>query len=387
MYRHDERDAFHPWTIAQNETDFWLRSTVQYLANLSSGSEEERNSFGAKLANEYARFPRRRMNAVVQVKELERLLSFPAWKKRYAMYGVWVATEIVRALEGHGIKINHADGELRFAFAESRIVDVETARPRVSLFSERRTPLKNPLGKSRVSSVQPDFSVWSHGAEPYRCVLVIEVKHYKKPSQRNFREALIDYASAHPRAKVVLVNYGPIGSVLKSLPDPLSGRCELVGYLNPEDREARGHFREVVRSCVGEPVTRMSQVEPADVVDADVIAVDTSRSMAEILESNWFWGFIGQLRGGVSKIALVDNRIRAFETKGTLKNWLTHHELGHATSLSEPISELLREHGNIIVVTDQGGLSSLSGLVHETVKVNVDGEPEVKLIKIVKRVL
>ena len=28
-YRSDHHDALHPWTIAQNETDYWLRSTVQ----------------------------------------------------------------------------------------------------------------------------------------------------------------------------------------------------------------------------------------------------------------------------------------------------------------------------------------------------------------------
>ena len=381
-YQSDERDALHPWTIAQSETDYWLRSTVQYLASLSIRSEEERNAFGAKLASAYGKFPRRRMTADIQVKDLERLLSLPAWKKRYEFYGVWVAAEIVRALEDHAITINHADGELKFAFAEARIADVETARPKVSLFSERRIPLADPVGKSRVSSVQPDFGIWARGSQPDRCVMIVEVKHHKKRSRRNFRDVLIDYANAHPRATVVLVNYGPVGSAFTDLPVTISDRCMLIGYLNPEDRLARDRFREVVRNCVGEPAAKTFYEER--VALADVVVIDTSHSMSEILCSNWFWDFIGDLEDSDSKVALVDSRIRALERHDTLKDWLSRHELGRSTSLSGPVSELLRDHERILVVTDQGGLHSLSDLNATVRKLKVDNQPDLRLLQVSK---
>ena len=322
------------------------------------------------------------MGADIQVKDLERLLSLPAWKKRYEFYGVWVATEIVRSLEDHEITINHADGELKFAFKETRIANVETARPKVSLFSERRVPLANPVGKSRVSSVQPDFGLWARGSRPDKCIMIVEVKHYKKRSRRNFREALINYANAHPRSMVVLVNYGPVGSALTDLPDTISDRCKLIGYLNPEDRLARDRFREVVRTCVGEPA--VSTFCEERVALAEVIVIDTSYSMSAILLSDWFLDFIDELTDSASKVALVDSQIRALETHDTLKDWLFWNELGRSTSLLGPVTELLKSHERIVVVTDQGGVDSLSGLDATIREFKVDNPPEARLLQVSK---
>ena len=188
------------------------------------------------------------------MEDLERLLSLPAWRKRYELYGVWVATAIVGALEDHEVTINHTNGELKFAFGEARIADVVTSRPKVSLYSERRTPLASPVGKGRVSSVQPDFGLWACGSQQDDCVMIVEVKHYKRRSRSNFREALIDYANAHPKAIVVLVNYGPVGSAFADLPKAIDERCKMIGYLNPENLLAQDSFRRAVQTCVGTPV-------------------------------------------------------------------------------------------------------------------------------------
>ena len=76
-FRIERRDALHPWTIAQNETDCWLQFIVQYLASLLLRPEEEQIVFGARLKEAYEEFPRRRVSADIQVGELERLLSLP----------------------------------------------------------------------------------------------------------------------------------------------------------------------------------------------------------------------------------------------------------------------------------------------------------------------
>ena len=376
-------DALHPWAIALNETDYWLGSMVQCLATFLKQPVEEREEYGARLASAYAAFPRRRMSADVDVKDLERLLSLPAWKKRHELYGVWVATEIVRALKDHEITINHADGELKFAFVEARIADVESAWPRVSLFSERRTALADPIGKGRKSSVQPDFGIWARRPRtPEDCGLIVEVKHYKRRSKRNFREALIDYANAHPSAKVVLVNYGPVGPAFADLPVLVRDRCTLIGYLNPENRAAQEEFRDVIRNCVGEPAFKNLRKDAA--VPGEILAVDSSASMIGIHCSSWFRDFIGGREDRATKVAVVDRRIRAFETCESLKDWFDDNQLGFGTELSGPVTELLRDHDHVVVVTDQDGLDSLSGFDATIRELEGDNPPNVKLLEISK---
>ena len=381
-YGCDKCDALHPWTIAQNETDYWLRSTVQYLGMLLLRPEEERDAFGEKLVRAYAKFPRRRISAHIQVEDLERLLSLPAWRKRYELYGVWVATSIMGALEDHEVTVNHANGELKFAFGESRIADVETSRPKVSLYSERRTPLASPVGKGRVSSVQPDFGLWACRSRQDDCVMIIEVKHYKRRSRSNFREALIDYANAHPRAMVVLVNYGPVGSAFADLPKAISDRCKMIGYLNPENPLAQDSFRKAVQTCVGTPFIKTIGNEQS--VSAEVIVVDSSQSMSQILRSDWFMGFIDELKDSDLKFAFVDSKIREFGSHDKLRDWLSQHNLGLSTSLSGPVAQLMKDYEPIIVVTDQGGRDSLYDLSGTICELNVDNQPDVRLLQISK---
>ena len=381
-FQSERRDALDPRTIAQNETDYWLRSIVQYLARLLLRPEEEQLAFGAKMAEAYAKFPRRRVSADIQIKDLERLLSLPAWKKRHEFYGVWVATEIVRALDDHKITIHHADGELTFPFREARIVDVETARPKVSLIGERRAPLRSPVGKDRKSAVQPDFGLWAGGRQPDDCAMIVEVKHYKKRSRGNFREALIDYARAHRQATVVLVNYGPVGSDFADLPWEVRDRCNMIGHLSPENRLARDRFRKAVRTCVGEPVAETLDRE--HLTAAEVIVVDSSLSMSGIVRSDWFREFIEQLEVSRSKFALVDTQVRKFGTHDMLRGWLSQPEFGRSTSLLQPVSELLRIYKRLVVVTDQHGLDGLSALEVTIHKLNVAEEPDARVLQVLR---
>ena len=95
--------------------------------------------------------------------------------------------------------------------------------------------------------MQPDFGLWCDGREPERCALVVEAKHYKRRARRNFWDALVDYARAHPRAPMLLVNYGPVGS-FEDLPADVAKRCEPIGHLNPQQHRVREEFRERVRA-------------------------------------------------------------------------------------------------------------------------------------------
>ena len=154
----DSRDGLDPWMIAQNETDDWLRNMVLFLGRLSLRPEAEQQRFGTMLAAHYARLSRQRLNAEIEVADLERLLSLPAWRKRHAMFGVWVATEILASLDDHEIVIHHGNGELQFGFGETRIAEIRSTRPALALDAERRTPHAAPVGRGRDRSVQPDFA-------------------------------------------------------------------------------------------------------------------------------------------------------------------------------------------------------------------------------------
>ena len=363
----DRRDGLDPWMIAQNETDYWLRTMVLFLGRLSRRPEAEQQRFGTMLAAHYARLGRRRLNADIEVADLERLLSLPAWRKRHAMFGVWVATEMLASLGDHEIVIRHDNGELRFGFGETRIAEIRSTRPALALDAERRTPYATPVGRGRERSVQPDFGLWRDGREAEKCVIVVEVKHYKKRSKRNFRDALIDYARAHARATVLLVNYGPVGAFV-DLPSDVAGRCEAMGYLNPQEQAVRDAFRTAVRVRVGDPVKPVAAWLDEGV--PAVVVIDVSGSMKETLKSAWFSGFVDDLASrGLEELVLVDTDVRDVAPTRRVHEWLRDNRLGQ-TYLPGPLSRLLDGSNWALVVTDSDGFASLDRL--DVVEIDAD---------------
>ncbi|MGY3478737.1 hypothetical protein [Bradyrhizobium ottawaense] len=378
-FHSDPSDAFHPWTIAQSETDFWLRSEVQYLANLRAEPYEKRMAFGAELQRTYATFGRRRFSSTVDVRSLERILSLPAWRKRYEFYGVWVATQIIGALDDHQVTIKHDNGVLRFAFNETRLADIASSRPLLSLYSERRSPLIDPVGKTRKKAAQPDFSIWTHDSKGAMCVLVVEVKHYKKESTANFGAALVDYAKAHPKAKIVLVNYGPATGDYSALWGADKERCIVIGNLNPDMLAKKSTFRELIRGVVGGPVSYASPDTALGTSKA--IAIDVSASMSSILESDWFWGLVGLPEYEGLNFFLVDREVRGKVERKHLQDWIRQEKLGPTTSLLAPIVELLKTHETVTLVTDEDGVASLASLHISPIEL-VDPHPKAKLLQL-----
>lgn len=370
----DRDDGLNLWVIAQNETDYWLRTTVQILGRLVAGPEAEMERFCAELWARYEALPRRRLNVQTDLAVLLRLLSLPVWRKRHELYAVWIATEMLAAAEGHDVKVHSAQGELRFAFRQTKIADIVSTRPVVSLFAERRTPLDSPIGKGRKNNVQPDYGLWRAEWSREWCSLVVEVKHYKRSDGRNFRDALVDYARAHPCAAVMLVNYGPVG-MSGRLPYDLRQRCRTVGNLNPRKAEAKDEFRKAVRQQIGEPVWTVGRLAASGEVPKSVV-VDSSASMAGILRGRWFGRFAGDLvRGGVEKAVLVDVGLRAIVRTDTLARWIWENELGRGTKLAAAVAGLVQAEGWTLVVTDDDGLRDLRSL--DTGMELVDEEVEI----------
>lgn len=375
----DPDDAFGLGSIAQNETDYWLPHCILHLAALSKKPLQEQESFGAELKAAYVNFPRRRVGLDTEAKDIEKLLSLPAWEKRHEFYGVWVATEMVRGLDAHKVMINHADEELKFAFTKAEIAVVKTARPEIALFSERRTPLNNPVGRNRKNAAQPDLTLWTKG-EHEKCILVVEVKHYKKRSARNFKDALEDYARAHPLAEVLLVNYGPVGPAFTDLPESIVGRCKMLGWMSPENTPARDCFQKAVRKCIGSPVVPYSYEE---VARQKIFVIDVSLSMRRALTSFWFTNFVRRLEreNHDADLVLVDNEIRAVVRPEAFQTWLANNKLGSLTALNRRISRLLDNHDKLVIVTDQEGLENLSHPNLAISQLCIDAESEIMVLR------
>ena len=240
----------------------------------------------------------------------------------------------------------------------ARIADIASARTAVSLYSERRTPLESPIGKGRKNNVQPDYGLWREDLCGQRCSLVVEVKHYKRSDGRNFRDALVDYATAHAVAVAMLVNYGPVG-MADELPYDLRQRCRTVEHLNPRNKEAKDEFRKAVRKQIGEPTRTVGRVVAGSGLPRSVI-VDTSASMADVLQSAWFGEFASNLaRGGAETAILIDDGLRATVGMESVAGWIRENELGWGTRLAAAVAALVEAEGWTLVVTDSDGLADV----------------------------
>ena len=156
----------------------------------------------------------------------------------------------------------------------------------------------------------------------------------------------------------------------------------MIGYLNPENSLAQDSFRKAVQTCVGTPFIKTIGNEQS--VSAEVIVVDSSQSMSQILRSDWFMDFIDELKDSDLKFAFIDSKIRKFGQHDKLRDWLSQHNLGLSTSLSGPVAQLMKDYEPIIVVTDQGGRDSLYDLSGTICELNVDNQPDVRLLQISK---
>lgn len=367
-------DIFDLRSLAAMDADNWLGNHVRLLAGSTRFQPAITRAAGAALRDFFSSFDRKNFSSKVRIEDLRSILSLPAWKKRYEAYGVWVATRMVNAMDGHDIQIRHDGGHLPFAFKEAILADIGTARPPMVLFTERKVPLGSPVGKSRKNNAQPDFSVWTDEADP-RCVLVVEVKHYKKESRRNFGDALFDYGAAHPHAGIVLVNYGPATDDYAAL--RRVRRATAIGHFTPGMPGPSDKFRMLVQEAVGHPV-RIEKPE-AVLSRTEAIVIDVSGSMVDVLASTWLKGLLGfEPRATVH---LVDHALRATLPAGEVSKWLSENDAGSSTSLTTSLYRVLEEHASVLLVTDEDGAGSLSGL--RVNPVEIEGvHPQVRLMRV-----
>ena len=354
----DRGDALFIGSLAQNETDFWLRQLVVPMAFIAEEGDGE--SVQSALEEIAARYPKRAHLQSLPLKMLEKILSLPIWQRRHEFYSVWIGCEIVKDMDGHEIDLHHDNGRMAFGFSEMLLASVRTSRVPVAVYAERRTSVSFvPRGAGRTSAVQPDYSLWEvDRAET--CKLAIEVKHYKRSGGKKFAEPLEDYARAHSEAEVLLVTHGPAGQAWAEIDKAVRNRCHVIGRLRPANLKAREELRQKVRECVGEPEAPWSSRRDASVV----IAIDISGSMRELLKRESTRELLRDLarQHGAGKLAAVDTEIRdeCQATEAAYERLLGSR--GGSTSLKQPMAELLTRYDKILLITDHDGLAQAQAL-------------------------
>ena len=229
----------------QAESDFWIGQFVTNVCGLAyeirKNSETKGNpsqackEIGDKLEAFRNELPIVSTEYERLVKELTNILNLPVWKKRYALYSAWVSTQIIAAFDKPAVKYIVKNGTLSFSFGGSAIAQITHSSVVYTLFAELRAPFARVKGHGRKHSIQPDYSLcMNNELNPNNTVIVVECKQYKKPSKKNFTEAITDYAGGRPNAQIMLVNYTPIPvSFRNELSFELSDRVPFFDALIP----------------------------------------------------------------------------------------------------------------------------------------------------------
>ncbi|MDE6627233.1 MAG: hypothetical protein K2K56_12795 [Lachnospiraceae bacterium] len=186
------------------------------------------------------------------VYKLTEVLNLPFWKRRYELYSAWVSTQIVEALQDRDIEFQVVDNTLSFSFKGSHIATCTGLVPPLEIWAELRTDAENLIGSGREKAIQPDYTLAVPEAKkPNNSVAVIECKQYEKPSMRNFRAAIIDYANGRPQAVIMLTGYGKIPKKLheKIEDEQIKSRSVEFSFMRPESLSAQ-EFKEKLRETV-----------------------------------------------------------------------------------------------------------------------------------------
>lgn len=233
--------------------------TLDQIINDKSLSEN--GAFIAELKAFLNTLPMKQITKKEKLKQLKEFLKLPFWDKRYELYSVWVFREIYEATKKYNLEI-HLDGDtLSFPFKETHLATIHCEDNEIFIFSEKKTPLVNPkpIGESRQNNIQPDYSFFLNSKEDISSsILEIECKQYKKPSNKNFASALIDYSNGRPKADVYVVNYGRISNVwLFKAVDKLikknslssnKTRCFCLGDLRPNNNQKE--FEDIIQNKI-----------------------------------------------------------------------------------------------------------------------------------------
>ena len=127
-----DREFNRLYILAQAESDYWpvgmvkqirkARIRVLGLPALTRSTEAAR--ILKNVTGLIARLPKTEALADGFEKVLSDIFRLPVWKERSAVYSVWIATQIVAALEPRRIVFRPESGQLNFGFGGSRLATI-----------------------------------------------------------------------------------------------------------------------------------------------------------------------------------------------------------------------------------------------------------------------
>lgn len=344
-----------PIAVAMAEHDL-VGPLIRVLGH--AAMERDHSALNAAIRPVFERIPRLPVSTTGEFEALEMVLSLPAWKKRFEVYAVWIATRIVGAIEPERVAVHtDAQGALPFAFQETHLATIDSAEGEKCLWAERRERCIDPLGKNRTNNVQPDYGLWAGPKGSDRCDLIIEVKHYKTPAVTTFGAALVDYAKAHPHATTVLVNYGPKAEVANHEKWSHYGvwdRCHEIGDLTPHNRGACNTFQELVREAAGpEPHPRLLLLDVSGSASDEKGGLRT-RSVAK----SWL---SSPEQAHLKRVVAASDAIHwDLPTSDAVARLNEHVDATGGDPLAVA-QELLRSAKRIWIATDSSGVSAFKG--------------------------
>jgi hypothetical protein len=257
--------------LAQIDSDNWCAFLVKgtYLKTEKISRLEpkikldEATRLRDKLENIFSKTPKVELEGETLVQHLQDFLRLPLWQRRYELYSIWIATQILDSLEDYSIRIHQTNSTLKFFFSGTHFATADDFEPRLHIWTELRSPLKNPIGKGRSKSIQPDYSlVIDPITSPESSIVVVECKQYYKASAKNFSSALSDYARGRPNARVILVNYGSVNqNILNKVDAAVRNRTYLIGMMRPSSIASQADFKALIKGVL--PYSATSRKNPS----------------------------------------------------------------------------------------------------------------------------
>lgn len=189
---------------------------------------------------------------------LEDVLDLPVWKQRHDVYAVWIGAQIHRALKDDGwrFRFHLVDDRLEFAFRGVHLATMlrNHQEPELFWWTELRTLHDDLPNDRRKKGIQPDYRVLrSPLSVASREVLVVEAKQHLRSDNKEFREALEDYAHACSDAGVLLANHGPCSPrLMEQMSEAARLRSAAYGEVHPgKPANITAFRRDIVRVVNG----------------------------------------------------------------------------------------------------------------------------------------
>lgn len=259
---------FSPQSLAEIEADHWssafyddVSTAMEFMK--SSADEHQRNELLNSIHEFENSLPKTKSPKERLVETLVDFLNLPIWKARHALYSAWIFHEIVSSIGIDNVEIYAPNEQISFTFARTHLASTIGFEVPLRIWSELKSPLKDPIGKGRTSNIQPDYSI---GVDPVtsseKILAVIECKQYLRPSKGSFVRALTDYARGCLNAQVMLVNYGKtdtnliVGAVSS---ETIRDRIHVIGDLTISNEHSRQELKRFLTTTLAQYLVKPSK--------------------------------------------------------------------------------------------------------------------------------